>query len=102
MGKLVDENLIVLRMRIKEMKISESGAEMPSNWKEWEKQYFLHYNADVCEAVGVLQNFLMNIRPSLAVAMVVLVLLSLLISTGVTLFHVLQLVQGFISTFNPT
>ncbi|XWS75534.1 hypothetical protein CRYUN_Cryun01aG0098200 [Craigia yunnanensis] len=99
-GKLVDASMIVLRMRIKAMKISESSVELPSNWMEWEKQYFLHYNADVCEAMGFLQNFLMNIRPGLAVAMVALVLLSFPISSGVTLFHALQLAQGFISRFN--
>ncbi|KAK5818018.1 uncharacterized protein LOC108488554 [Gossypium arboreum] len=99
-GKLVDENMIVLRMRIKDTKISE-GFELPSEWMEWEKQYYLHYNEDVCEAMGVLQNLLVNVRPSFGIAMVVLVLLSFPISTGVTLFHVLQLGQWFISGFNP-
>ncbi|XVF71493.1 hypothetical protein PTKIN_Ptkin12aG0041900 [Pterospermum kingtungense] len=100
-GKLVDESMIVLRMRIKDMKILEKSVEVPSTWMEWEKQYFVHYNADVCEAVRLLQNFLMNIRPSLGVGMAALVLLSLPISTGVTLFHALKLAQGFISRFNP-
>ncbi|KAG4191180.1 hypothetical protein ERO13_A07G075900v2 [Gossypium hirsutum] len=99
-GKLVDENMIVLRMRIKDTKISE-GFELPSEWMEWEKQYYLHYNEDVCEAMGVLQNLLVNVRPSFGIAIVVLVLLSFPISTGVTLFHVLQLGQWFISGFNP-
>lgn len=99
-GKLIDKNMIVLRMRIKETKISE-GFELPSEWMEWEKQHYLHYNEDVCEAMGFLQNLLVNVRPSLGIAMVVLVLLSLPIATGVTLFHVLQLGQWFISGFNP-
>ncbi|MFQ6619433.1 hypothetical protein Gotur_000338 [Gossypium turneri] len=99
-GKRVDENMIVLRMRIKDTKISE-GFELPSEWMEWEKQYYLHYNEDVCEAMGVLQNLLVNLRPSFGIAMVVLVLLSFPISTGVTLFHVLRLGQWLISGFNP-
>ncbi|KAK6266617.1 hypothetical protein QUC31_017454 [Theobroma cacao] len=94
--------MIVLRMRIKEMKISESSVELPSDWMEWEKQYFLHYNEDVCEAMGLLQNFLMNMRPSLAVGMVALVLLSVPLSSGLTLFHALQIAQGFLSRFNPS
>ncbi|XVE72159.1 hypothetical protein DITRI_Ditri11bG0016500 [Diplodiscus trichospermus] len=101
-GKHVDANMIVLRMRIKELKISENSVELPSNWMEWEKQCFPHYIADVREAMGLFQNFLMNIRPSFAATMVALVLLSLPISTGVTLFHALQLAQGFISRFNPS
>ncbi|XVF20673.1 hypothetical protein REPUB_Repub12eG0022100 [Reevesia pubescens] len=102
-GKLVDENMILLRLRIKEMKISESNVDqLPSNWMTWEKQYFLEYNADVCKAMGFLQNFLIDIRPSLGVAVVAIVLLSLPMSTGVTLFHALQLAQGFISRFNPS
>ncbi|MBA0757382.1 hypothetical protein Gotri_020485, partial [Gossypium trilobum] len=68
-GKRVDENMIMLRMRIKDTKISE-GFELPSEWMEWEKQYYLHYNEDVCEAMGVLQNLLVNVRPSFGIAMV--------------------------------
>ncbi|OMO55574.1 hypothetical protein CCACVL1_27170 [Corchorus capsularis] len=99
MGKLVDESMIVLRMRIKEMKISESKQleELPSAWMEWEKQYLLQYNADVCEAMGLLQNFLMNIRPSLAVGIIALVVFMVPISTGLTFFHALQIAHGFIS-----
>ncbi|OMO73398.1 hypothetical protein COLO4_27128 [Corchorus olitorius] len=99
MGKLVDESMIVLRMRIKEIKISESKQleELPSGWTEWEKQYLVQYNADVCEAMGLLQNFLMNIRPSLAVGIIALVVFMVPISTGLTFFHALQIAHGFIS-----
>ncbi|CAK7344177.1 unnamed protein product [Dovyalis caffra] len=92
-GKLVDENMIVLRLRIKEMKILEACNNPPSHWMEWEKQYLLHfnYNNDVCEAVGILQNYLMNVRPSLALGLVTLVSLSLPISTGVVLFQAVEI-----------
>ncbi|GMN28300.1 hypothetical protein TIFTF001_002013 [Ficus carica] len=69
-GRLVDENMIVLRMRIRGVKMLENGHDgrdqPPSDWMEWEKQYFVHYNEDVLEGIGLLQNYLMNIRPSLA------------------------------------
>ncbi|XP_007033113.2 PREDICTED: uncharacterized protein LOC18601947 [Theobroma cacao] len=81
-GKLVDESMIQLRMRIKEMKVFEKSDELPSNWMEWEKQYFLHYNEDICKAIGLLQNYLMNVRPSLALGMIALLMLSVPISTA--------------------
>ncbi|XP_021296779.1 uncharacterized protein LOC110426020 [Herrania umbratica] len=73
-GKLVDESMIQLRMRIKEMKVLEKSDELPSNWMEWEKQYFLHYNEDICKAIGLLQNYLLNVRPSLALGMIALLM----------------------------
>ncbi|KAJ8545910.1 hypothetical protein K7X08_018493 [Anisodus acutangulus] len=48
-SKNVDENMIVLRMRIKELEAGKSGPS--SNWMGWEKKYFAHYNEDVCEAI---------------------------------------------------
>ncbi|GAB4840365.1 hypothetical protein Ancab_021131 [Ancistrocladus abbreviatus] len=38
-GRLVDENMIVLRMRIQEMKMMENNYEAPSDWMPWEKQF---------------------------------------------------------------
>ena len=66
-GKLVDEDMIVLRMRIHEIKMSEkSQAEVAaSDWMEWEKKYYGEdYDSDICEAVGLLQSRLMDTRPS--------------------------------------
>ncbi|CAK7344165.1 unnamed protein product [Dovyalis caffra] len=98
-GKLVDENMIVLRLRIKEMKMLEACNNPPSHWMEWEKQYFLHfnYNNDVCEAVGILQNYLMNVRPSLALGLVTLVSLSVPIATGVVLFQAVEIAMRVLS-----
>lgn len=89
-GKLVDEDMIVLRMRIHEIKMSEkSQAEVPaSDWMEWEKKYYTEdYDSDICEAVGLLQSRLMDTRPSLALAMLGLVSLSVPISLGLVLLH---------------
>lgn len=92
-GKLVDEDMIVLRMRIHEIKMSEkSQAEAAaSDWMEWEKKYYCEdYDSDICEAVGLLQSRLMNTRPSLALAMLGLVSLSVPISLGVVLLHLVD------------
>lgn len=106
-GKLVDKNMIVLRMRIKEMKILESGHDQPpSNWMEWERNYFAtHYNKDVLEAIGLLQSFLMNTRPSLALGMLAILALSLPISTSLLLLNFIELVKGLFfsaSGFHPS
>ncbi|KAG6720450.1 hypothetical protein I3842_03G062400 [Carya illinoinensis] len=97
-GRLVDENMIVLRMRIREMKISEtSQAEPPSNWMEWEKQYYRHYDEDVCEVIGQLQSYLMSIRPSLALGMAAVVTLSVPVSAGMFFLHVLEIAKAILA-----
>uniref|UniRef100_A0A7N2KWB4 Uncharacterized protein n=1 Tax=Quercus lobata TaxID=97700 RepID=A0A7N2KWB4_QUELO len=90
-GRLVDENMIMLRLRIKEMKIMETNYEPPSNWMEWEKQYYPRYNEDVCEALGLLQRYLMNMRPGLAFGVIAFVTFSVLISTGMVMFHAIDI-----------
>ena len=92
-GRQVDENMIMLRLRIKEMKIKETNYEPPSNWMEWEKQYYSRYNNDVYEALGLLQGYIMNMRPSLAFGVIALVTFSVLISAGVGLFHAIYIVK---------
>ncbi|XP_040999504.1 uncharacterized protein LOC121245532 [Juglans microcarpa x Juglans regia] len=96
-GRLVDENMIVLRLRIREMKISETNYDPPLNWMEWEKQYSLRYNEDISEALGLLQNYLMNTRPGLAFGMVAVVFLSVLISSGVALIHAIEIAKRILS-----
>ncbi|WOG92916.1 hypothetical protein DCAR_0312194 [Daucus carota subsp. sativus] len=94
-GKLVDESLIILRMRIKEAKITEKssshGTAAPSNWMEWERQYYCkHYHEDVCEGLGWLQIYLMNTRPSLALGVFALVGFSVPVSTLMIIFNVMR------------
>ncbi|OIT27202.1 hypothetical protein A4A49_63528, partial [Nicotiana attenuata] len=92
-SKLVDENMIVLRMRIKEMNISSSEAgKLPSsNWMEWEKKYFSHYNDVVFEVVRLLQIYLMETRPALALGMLTLLSLSVPISTYALVQHAMEI-----------
>ncbi|KAK3218349.1 hypothetical protein Dsin_012319 [Dipteronia sinensis] len=78
----------------------ETRNEPPSNWMEWEKKYYTNngYNEDVYEALGFLQNYLMNMRPSLAFGSIALVALSLVISAGVVLVFSIQIAQMMISS----
>lgn len=102
-GKLVDENMIELRIRIQEMKMLEMGdhdQQPPSGWMEWEKKYFEHYKEDVYEGIGLLQHSLMNVRPSLALGFLALLSLSLLISYGLVFFRVVEFSKLIISGFH--
>jgi hypothetical protein len=87
--------MILLRLRIRDIEMEEMKMKTPTDWTEWEKKYFANYGSDVCEAVGLLQRFLMNTRPSLAVGMVVLIMLSLSMSMSQLVFHLVELIgQG--------
>lgn len=89
-GRIVDENMILLRMRIRELKMLETSQEPPASWMGWEKKYYTHYDEDVYEAVGLLQSYLMSVRPSLALGMAALFMLSVPFSAGLLFFHALD------------
>ncbi|PON98205.1 mediator of RNA polymerase II transcription subunit [Trema orientale] len=96
-GKLVDEDMIVLRKRIHEIKTAEGSHEddvASSDWMEWEKEYYANnYDSDICEGLGMLQSQLMNTRPSLALAMLGVVSLSVPISMAVVLLRLMDLAK---------
>ncbi|KAL5743389.1 hypothetical protein ACOSQ2_026505 [Xanthoceras sorbifolium] len=94
-GRIVDENMIVLRMRIRESKMLETRSEPPPNWMEWEKKYYANkgYDEDVCEALGFLQNYLMNMRPGFALGLIALIASNLIVSTGIAVFYAVKLAQ---------
>ncbi|KAI3817255.1 hypothetical protein L1987_11044 [Smallanthus sonchifolius] len=73
-GKMVDENMIVLRERIRKMKCDGDDDWLTDNWMEWEKTYTYsgRYHSDVYKAVAVLQRFLIESRPSVALGLVAL------------------------------
>ncbi|XP_043694656.1 uncharacterized protein LOC122645414 [Telopea speciosissima] len=96
-GKLVDENMIVLRKRIQEMKMVERNQEPPENWMEWEKKYYTDYDSDVCEAVGLLQTQLMETRPSVALGMVALVAISVPTSTFMVALHLMEMANWILA-----
>ncbi|KAL1296021.1 hypothetical protein HN51_056804 [Arachis hypogaea] len=91
-GKLVDEDMITLRWRIREIEMDENNNnEGPSDWmSKLEKKYFANYESDVCEAVGFLQRMLMDTRPSFAFAMVALLMLTMSTSASLLLFNLVH------------
>ncbi|XP_057962227.1 uncharacterized protein LOC131153785 [Malania oleifera] len=94
-GNLVDDNMIVLRKRIREMNMAERSYVPPSDWMNWEKQYYKIYNSDVCEAMGILQSVLMNTRPSLALGIFVLVALCAATPAAVIVFCLVRIAMGW-------
>ncbi|CAL9040351.1 unnamed protein product [Musa banksii] len=89
-GGLVDENMIVLRKRIHEMKMAERNYEAPSEWMDWEKRYYARYHADVSDILCLLQTLLMNTRPSVAIGLMAVLALSVPTSAILILFHLIQ------------
>ncbi|XP_052205172.1 uncharacterized protein LOC127809998 [Diospyros lotus] len=100
-GSVVDQNMIVLRMRIKEMEWAERS-HAPPGWTEWEKEYYgsQRYSEDVCEAMGWLQLMLMNTRPCLAIGMAAMVALSVPISAYWLLFHAMEMANALVPGFH--
>lgn len=96
-GSRVDENMIVLRKRIHEMKMVERNYEPPKEWMGWEKRCYTEYDSMVCEVMGVLQRHLMESRPSVALGMLVLVALSVSSSTGLVCFQLLEISKGILA-----
>ncbi|XP_043694654.1 uncharacterized protein LOC122645412 [Telopea speciosissima] len=97
-GRRVDENMIVLRMRIQDMKIKadQRKDEPPLHWMEWEKRYYHDYDSDIFEAIGLLQTQLMKTRPSLVFGMVALLALTVPTSMLITAYHLMQILKGII------
>ncbi|KAJ4808165.1 mediator of RNA polymerase II transcription subunit [Rhynchospora pubera] len=100
----VDEDMIILRKRIHEIRITEESISEPSGWMEWEKEYYMTaaYASDVYELVGLLQRFLMNTRPSLAIGTVLLVLLSVPTSLGFLLHRLLIALGSMLSALHTS
>ncbi|KAL8044753.1 hypothetical protein ABFX02_08G066500 [Erythranthe guttata] len=103
---IIDEsNMIVLKMRIKKMKMLESnnnnnkeGAAAPSSdWNEWEKKIFTHYHEGVCDSMELLQSYLMNTRPSLALGALVLLAMSVPFSSSVVMVNALKVARGLLA-----
>lgn len=90
----MDENLIVLRKRIHEMKMIERNYEPPSEWMDWEKRYYASYDSYICEAMGFLQAQLMNTRPSLVLGMIALLAFSVPTSTALVISHFMDIINS--------
>ncbi|GKC89953.1 hypothetical protein Tco_1150602 [Tanacetum coccineum] len=98
-GKMVDENMIVLRERIRKMEeIEYDGGDngLPNNWMEWEKTYVFSgsYHANVYDVIAFLQRLLMETRPSVALGMVAVLAFGGSATTIMVLQWLLNMVQG--------
>lgn len=71
-SKLVDENMIVLKMRIQETEMKEREKHNLENEEDW----YENYDSDVYELVGLLQILMMNNRPSLVLGVFALLVIS--------------------------
>lgn len=89
--------MVVLKKRIYDIKAVEAKHEAPTSWMEWEKGYFRSYYSDIFEAMGFLQCLLMETRPSLAIGMLALVVLSISTSTVVVVLELMDIVGGILS-----
>ncbi|KAJ7943038.1 Mediator of RNA polymerase II transcription subunit [Quillaja saponaria] len=74
--------------------MEERNYEPPENWMDWEKDYYTSYDSMICEAMAVLQSQLMNTRPSLALGMMALVMLSVPMSTTLIMFHLVDMIMS--------
>ncbi|KAK4346760.1 hypothetical protein RND71_033099 [Anisodus tanguticus] len=97
-GRLVDKSMIILRKRVHEMKVIERNYEPPAEWMEWEKQYYANYDELICNFVGYLQMQLLSTRPSLALGMLALLIISVPASTVMIFSHFIHLASGVLLT----
>ncbi|MFS7993121.1 hypothetical protein Hanom_Chr12g01090341 [Helianthus anomalus] len=99
-GKMVDENMIVLRERIRKMKEemehNSGGDRLPANWMQWEKTYFYSgdYHSHIYEVIALLQRFLMDCRPSVVLGLVVLFAVGGSTATVLVLQCLINFIQG--------
>ncbi|CAA0817259.1 Unknown protein [Striga hermonthica] len=98
-GKSVDDNMIVLTMRIKKVKVLESinneAARPSSDWLERENKFFTRYHENICDSMEFLQSCLMNTKPSVAMGMLILVAMSF--SSSVVMVNVLKMAKGLLA-----
>ncbi|KAI3726432.1 hypothetical protein L1987_66229 [Smallanthus sonchifolius] len=90
---IVDENMIVLRMRIREMEMDGLPPARSENWMEWEKNYYEHYIGDVCEAMRMVQMCLMNNRTSLVLGILTVLMLIVTLSVSDVIYDFISLVK---------
>ncbi|KAL1203582.1 hypothetical protein V5N11_033441 [Cardamine amara subsp. amara] len=90
-GRMVDENMVVLRKRIHEIKMVERNYEPPSHWMHWEKRFYSNYDATICDVISLLQTFLMNSRPSVAFGTLFLLLVSVPVCSAVFAFRIFDI-----------
>ncbi|XP_047333572.1 uncharacterized protein LOC124937105 [Impatiens glandulifera] len=96
-GRLVDESMVVLRLRIHEMKLADKNYEPPAEWMWWEKQIYGDYDAFICDVIGLLQSQMMETRPAVVVGLSAILALSLPISAATVAFQMVRIVGGVLA-----
>lgn len=73
---IVDANMPFLRKRINNLKLQEEKRncrfhpeeELESGWMDWEKEVYPTYHSRICQWMGLLHNYLIYTRPTVALA----------------------------------
>ena len=98
-GKQVDESMIVLRLRIrdiemKKMKEEEEIEEGGHWWRimDWERRYWRNnYASDIYHVVGLFQTLLMETRPCVAFGILLVLFFTLSFSMSFSFLHLVDL-----------
>ena len=97
-GRMVDENIVILRKRICEMKMVEkNNYEPPSHWSVWERKYHTLYDFLVCQSMGLLQAQMMKSRPSSVLGLTILILFSVPTCSALILIHFVEIAKGVLA-----
>ncbi|XP_051146226.1 uncharacterized protein LOC127261847 [Andrographis paniculata] len=98
--RMVDENMIVLRHRIRQVKAAEAepGREAPPEWMDWEKEMYRDgaYESMIFDVVARLQSCLVETRPSLALGMAAVVAVGVPTATAAAVVGLLQFLIGLV------
>ncbi|KAF8036904.1 hypothetical protein BT93_C2586 [Corymbia citriodora subsp. variegata] len=95
-GRLVDQDMIVLRKRIHEVRTAEQGLEPPPEWMEWEKRCYASYDSIILEIVGFLQSRMMNARPGIVLGVAALCATS----SALVLFRLVEMAREILATYH--
>ncbi|XP_059072837.1 uncharacterized protein LOC131073707 isoform X1 [Cryptomeria japonica] len=97
---IVDEDMLVLRKRMHEVRMEEINYIPPQHWMEWEKKWYTTYDSDVCSSLLWLQNILLNTRPGVAVAIVALISLSVAASLLEIPIHLKEIITELLNNLH--
>ncbi|GLJ09355.1 hypothetical protein SUGI_0107250 [Cryptomeria japonica] len=91
---MVDEDMLVLRKRMHQIRMEEINYIPPQHWMEWEKKWYPTYDSDICSSLMWLQNRLLNTRPSVTMAVMALFFFSVPASLLLFLMESTQLISN--------
>lgn len=89
-SELVDSNMSVLRKRIHRLRSLEEMEGLPQEWMEWEKTCYPSYRADVAYVMAGLQSQLLELRPSVSLFLLSVMLSAVPVASLLVLRLVLQ------------